>query len=452
MASSVKYQGWIASGIYNGLQKLSMPIFGVLSTMLLAKSALQVEEMGVWSLFLTITSFVELFRQALVKTSLIKFINHSTAEEQKYVLTAALFLNAVITLILCMVLLVCSGWIAGLLKAPSLAPMMQIFVAGMLLLIPFSHFEWIMYGKVQFKGLFWTYFIRQGLSLLLIAVIFFSTGKMTLNLLVIIYATGILAGTAVAYKYVKPFLTGSFSLSKEWIKRLWHFGKYVFGSGVSTLVFRNADQMLLSSIMGGTYFTALQSISSRVINLADIPSQVLADILFPKSASREHSSNPQMIKYFYEKTVGATLCFVLPVVLFILIFPKFIIFILAGSKYYGAIPYLQLISFSGIFLAFLKQYGVIIDSTGKPQVNFLTITIIALLQILFCYFFIKNFGLMGAGYALLCTHFIGFLITQRILRAYFNVNFLNCFKYAFQFYPELTKIFLDKLKLKMKAL
>ena len=87
MTASAKYQGWIVSGIYNGLQKLSIPIFGVLSTMLLTKKAFpDVSDMCVWSLFLTVTSFVELFRQALVKTSLIKYLNHAKEEEQKYVL------------------------------------------------------------------------------------------------------------------------------------------------------------------------------------------------------------------------------------------------------------------------------------------------------------------------------------------------------------------------------
>ncbi len=450
VAASAKYQGWIASGIYNGLQKLSIPIFGVLSTMILAKHALTVEDMGVWALFLSITSFVELFRQALVKTSLIKYINHSEAKDQKYVLTAAFFLNTIITLILCLVFFFFSGWIANVLSSPKLESMLYIFIVGMILLIPFSHFEWIMYGKTQFKGLFWTYFVRQGISLAIIAVVYYTTHNVTLNMLVIYFCIGIVAGTLIGYLNVKKILEHTFAFSKHWTNQLLHFGKYVFGSGVSTLVFRNADQMMLSAITNSTVFTALQSVSMRVINLADIPSQVLADLLFPKSASKEMSDNPGRVKYYYEKAVGATLCFIMPAVLFMLAFPHFIIWVLADEKYYGAVPYLRLIAVSGIFLAFLKQYGVIIDSSGRPQVNFITITIISILQIIFCYFFIKNYGLMGAAYGLLCTHVAGFIITQSILKKYYNVNFLNCFKHAFQLYPELFKIFSDKIGFKWK--
>jgi O-antigen/teichoic acid export membrane protein len=135
--------------------------------MILAHKALSKSEMGVWSLFLVVTSFVELIRQALVKTSLIKYINHSTDEEHKYVLSAALFLNAVVSLTLLIIVMVFASTISVLLEAPALEAMLYYFAIGMVLLIPFSHFEWIMYSKSMFRGLFWTFFFRQGISLML---------------------------------------------------------------------------------------------------------------------------------------------------------------------------------------------------------------------------------------------------------------------------------------------
>lgn len=446
MSATAKYQGWIHSGFFSGLQKLSVPISGLLVTMILAHKALLKSEMGVWALFMTITAIIELIRQGLVKTSLIKFINHSREEDHKYVLSAALFLNAFITTVTALVMFFLTPYLALLLKAPQLKEMLYLLQIGMLIMIPFSHFEWIMYGKVQFKGLFWTYIFRQGATLLLVLIVFLWKEKVSLNTLVVIYDACLLIGTIVAYRFVKPFLQRKFILSGEWLLKLLHFGKYVFASGLSTLVFRTADQMMLSPLLGTTVFNASQNIAMRFVNLSDLPSQTLGDILFPKSSSREASSKPSMIKYYYEKTVGASLCFVLPLVLFVLLFPKLIIIILAGSAYYDAIPYLQLISFSCIYLAFLKQYGVIMDSTGKPNLNLMAITFIAIVHVCFAYFFIRYFHFLGAGYALLCSHTVGFIITQYLLRRLYNINFLNCFKYAFQFYPEFYKIIIGKLQ------
>jgi lipopolysaccharide exporter len=448
MSNNAKYKDWIRSGFFSGLQKLSVPISSVLITMILAHKALTKEEMGVWALFMSITAIVELIRQGLVKTSLIKFINHSKVEDHRYVLGAALFLNAFITLLTAVVILIFTPYLAKLLKAPQLEEMLYLLQVGMLIMIPFSHFEWLMYGKTQFKGLFQTYLLRQGASLVLVYLVYLLNDKVSLNTLVIIYNVALLGGTLVAYAYVKPFLANSLVFSKAWIWQLLHFGKYVFGSGLSTLVFRTADQMMLSPILGTTLYNASQNIAIRIINLADIPSQTLGDILFPKSAKRENSSNPAMIKYYYEKTVGASLCFVLPMTLLVILFPKLIIIVLAGREYFDAIPYLQLVTVTGIFLAFLKQFGVIIDSTGRPQVNFIMITGLAVLHVIFCYFFLRYFHFLGAAYALLCSHLTGFIITQYILYRLYQINFINCFKYAFAFYPEFVKIVFQKLQWK----
>jgi lipopolysaccharide exporter len=450
MSTSAKYNGIFHSIFFGGLQKLSVPLSGVLITMILTKGALTVDEMGVWAIFMTITSIQETVRQGLVKTSLIKYLNYCQPEEQKYVLTIAFLLNALITTITALLLFFFASHIANLERSPQLKQMLYIFQAGMFIMIFFSHFEWVMYAKVKFKGLFWVYFFRQGSSLLFVASIFFLTHKVSLNTLVVIYNVSLLAGTLVGFYYVRPLLTYTFAFSKEWLWKMLHFGKYVFGSNLSTLVFRSADQLMVSPISKSVAYTASLNISARVITLTDLPSQTLGDVLFPRSARKENSDNPAMAKYYYEKTVGASLFFILPLVLAILLLPKLIIIILATKQYYNAIPYLRMISVTAIFLAFLKQYGVIIDSTGRPKINFITITIIGAIQVIACYFFIKYFGLMGAGYALLCTHLIGFIMTQAILKKYFNVNFLNCFRYAFKFYPEMFKIITERVNLKWK--
>jgi O-antigen/teichoic acid export membrane protein len=314
----------------------------------------------------------------------------------------------------------------------------------MLLLIPFSHFEWIMYSKSQFKGLFWTFFFRQGSSLVLMVGYLFFNNHISLLMLVFFYGMGILLGTLVGYFYVVAHLQKVFILSGLWINKLWHFGKYVFGTGISTLVFANASQMMLSPMLGTTVFNALQGVSARVVNLADMPSQVLSDLLFPQSAKKENAENKNLICYYYEKTVGATLCFTIPMVLFIVLFPEFIILFISGPEYLRAVPFLQMLAVTGIFLAFLKLFGVIIDATGRPAVNFLCITFIATLYVIFTYYGIHFYGFIGAAYALIAAHVVGFILTQTLLYKFFGIKFYNCFKQAFLFYPELAKMLLDK--------
>ncbi len=445
-----KINDWVKPGIYSGLQKASIPIFGLLSTMLLAHKVLSKSDMGVWVLFLVVTSFAELFRSGIVRTSLIKYLNFSKPGEQPQVLSAAFFLNAAITIIICIILFFGSHKIAFLLKAPALESMLQIYVATLLVLIPFSHFEWFMYGKSMFRSILMIYIVRQGSALAGMLIYFLIMGSATLTALVFIYSGGIFLGLILGFYIVKQHLDLKFDLQKSWILQLWNYGKFVFGSNVGTLVFRNADQFMLSNITANTSLVASQNIGTRIMNIADIPSQVIGDILFPKSSNPDLSGNTGRIKYFYEKAVGASLSFVLPFILMVVIFPKPILFVLAGDKYYDAIPYLRMISITAIFLAFLKQWGVIIDSTGRPQVNFMILTLLAILEIIFCFLFIPHFGLEGAAYSLVTTHFLGFVITQWLLNRYFKISFINCFKYAFQYYPELYNLIKKKVFVKFK--
>lgn len=435
-----RYKEWIKPGIYNGLQKISIPLFGILSTAFLAHEVLPKSDMGVWTLFLTITAFVEMFRAGVVRTALIRFMNYGGVSEQKQILSSAFLLNIFISLLAIVILFFGSDLLAHFLKADRLEGMLLFFLITIVILIFFSHFEWIMYGKLRFRELYITYMIRQGTTLLGIIIAYFLLGSVSLVLLVMIYTLGALLGTVCGYFMTRDLFNHRIYFSKIWIKKLFGFGKYVFGTNVSALGFRNADQFMLSNITGDKTMVASQGISMRIINIADIPSQVIGDLLFPRSSNPALDNQPQQIKIFYEKAVGASLSFVLPFIIFALVAPKFIIWILAGQDYYDAIPYLRLISFTALFLSFLKQWGVIIDSTGRPQVNFLLNLLLAIVQIGLCYIFINKFQLLGAAYALLTTHLIGFIITQIILYRYFKISFINCFKYAFAFYPELFQL------------
>lgn len=445
-----KMKEWVKPGIYNGLQKISIPLFGVLSTALLAHKALTKPEMGVWVNFLALTAFVEMFRSGIVRTSLIKFINYTKKEQHSEIMSSAFFLNVLVSLLAAVILLLTSGLIETFLKSPGLAYILNFYILTLLILIFFSHLEWLMYAHLDFKSLFYTYFIRQGSTFLGILIYYLIAGKATLEALVMIYTGGVLLGTVLGFLSIKYLFQLKFIYSKFWIKELWNFGKFVFGTNIATLIFKNADQFLLSNITANPAMVASQNISMRINNIADIPSQVVSDVLFPKNSSPELSKKRYLTKYYYEKAVGSSLSVVLPILLVLLIFPKLFILILAGREYLDAVPYLRLIAASIFFQAYLKQVGVILDSSGFPHVSFKISSFLAVAMVGSCYLFIPKFQLMGAGYALLATQAAGFLVSQLILHRYFKVNIFNTFKYCIAFYPEMFKIIFKQFLLKSK--
>ena len=219
---------------------------------------------------------------------------------------------------------------------------------------------------------------------------------------------------------------------------MWRFGKFVFGTNISSLLFRSTGNFLTSAYIS-TAASAFYNASTRISNMVDMPSQVLADVAFTKAAQID-SSNKAAIKNMYEKTVGAILTFSIPALLFLLVFPSFVLRVLAGEAFEAAAPILRIAAFFGFILPFLKQYGTIMDATGHPHINFRTNFLAFILNVVFNLLGIYFWGFIGAAIGTAVTYFIIFIITQWILYRKYEISWISVFKNAFIFYGKLTSM------------
>src|SRR4029077_21208796 len=128
--------------------------------------------------------------------------------------------------------------------------------------------------------------------------------KLPVSLLTLIYAQAVSTGIAafIAYFYVREFLVFSRHLNFDWVKKLFNYGKFVFGTLISTILTGTLNQMMLGTMLSpdaaGTYNVAI-----RISNLTDIPTNALGTIVFPQSAKRFAQQGKDAGKYLYEKSV-----------------------------------------------------------------------------------------------------------------------------------------------------
>jgi len=168
-------------------------------------------------------------------------------------------------------------------------------------------------------------------------------------------------------------------------------------------------------------------------------------IVFPQSSKRFANEGHDAIKYLYEKSVGALLAFLIPSLLFLFLFPGFVVHIIAGGNYGETIPLIKVSILSCLLNPFSRLFGTILDSIGKPKVNFIIITLFTVVELMLNYIMIKGYGIIGAVYATLLANIIFFVVMQTILRKELKVNFLNTFIYAKRFYPEFINSYLKPL-------
>lgn len=447
--SEPKYTYWLRSGIYSGMQKVAVLLFGFGSVLLLTRW-LSKPDMGVWNLFLLFAGIIEIVRQSLIKNAVIKYINSHGSEEHPGIQSAALAINVVVTLLIGLLLAALIYPASRMLNAPQLSEIIYIFLPGLLLLIPFSHFEWLQNAHSDFRGIFWAYSLRQGLSFLLIVIHLLAAHEIRLVHLIWYYNFGIAGGTVLSFIFARKFLHTGMNLKSAWVKKLWHFGKYVFGTNISSSIFRNTDQVVVASMVS-TSAVALYGVCVRISNMVDVPSQVLGDILFPRSAKMMETGNLEGVKYYYEKAVGVILALAVPASLCIMMLPRLVLTIVAGKEYQEAAAILQVTIFYGLFLPFIKQFGTIMDSIGQPKVNFLVITFTAAFNIASCITLSHFFGIMGAAYGSMLSYAVCLAITQTILVRKLKINPVNIWKYMFRFYPEMFRIFKHRFILKPSA-
>ena len=100
--SETKYTYWLRSGVYSGMQKVAVLLFGIGSLLLLTRW-LSKPDMGVWNLFLLFAGVIEIVRQSLIKNAVIKYINSHGSDEHPRIQSAALAINITITVIICTV-------------------------------------------------------------------------------------------------------------------------------------------------------------------------------------------------------------------------------------------------------------------------------------------------------------------------------------------------------------
>lgn len=444
--SETKDHYWIKSGFFSFLQNFSTVIFGFGSFYILVRILPGKSDFGTWALFMTTTAILENVRNGLIQNALIRYLSLSPVEEHNKIVSAS-FANSGILTGFCIILnLLCAHYLSVTWHSPELEKMFYLYSFVYLISSVLTQFQFIEQANLKFSGIFLTTFIRQGSFFLYILSCYIFNIPLHLINLVYVQIISVTASTIVSWFFVKQYLHIEFKLQPDWMKKLFNYGKYAFGTSVSSTIFSSIDQMMLGSYLS-TAAAGVYNIAMRVTNLVEIPTNAIAAIVFPQSAKRVGDEGPSAVKYLYEKSVGTLLAILLPGLLFLLFFSKLSIFLIAGSKYMDAVPILKITVFYCFFVPYGRQFGVLLDSMGKTRLTFTVVLLSALINVALNYFLIHRFGVLGAAYATLSANIIGFFISQSILRKQLKINFFNTFIYAVKFYPELyqkLRLFLFK--------
>lgn len=424
MSKSPSY--WFRAGMLSFGERFAQLLFGFGSLWMLLRMW-TVEDFGYWVLFLSITTLVEIARVGLLQNAMVKFLS-TTDEDAGYqqINTAALVLNLLLGLAAAFLVIMLAYPLSILLEANILRDILPIYALTTLFFIPMHQANFSQQANLDFRGIFWGNFTNRGVFFLFIALAFFGLIDVAPMDLAWIQVLTTALGALVSAILARPYLRFYRKLDWSWVIRLFHFGKYVCGTNLGTMLFKSIDKLMLAALISPAA-AAIYEVAIRITNLAEVPTFSMAAVVFPQSAKRHANEDLPAAKIgeLYEKSVAGILAFLIPSIIVILAFPELIIQIVAGEKYMDAVPLLQLTMLYGLFVPFAVQFGTILDSTGHPRVNFIYTTLGALVNVFFNYLFITYFGVVGAAYGTLMTFLVMFVAMQVELNRRFNVKLLQ---------------------------
>jgi O-antigen/teichoic acid export membrane protein len=419
-----RYGYWVSAGFYTFIQRMAEFIFGFFGFYFLVR-IFSKDDFGIWVLYITVIAVIDMTRNGFLQNGLIKYLVGTTREESVPIQSAAMALNIAITLVSILVLVLITPWLGHIWNIPDFGTLMMIFYGSLVFYIPLTQVSVVLQARMDFRRLFYIQFIRVGLFFAFVFFLWFTHRKVSLPVLAGAQALIVLFSAAFACYTARRYLFFSRKIQKVWIYKLFHFGKYVLGTNLMSVVSNSLDKFVLGALLSPAQ-VAVNNVAGRILNFIEVPVNTVATIVYPKSAqSMEQSPEKakESVRNLYEQSVGITLGITIPFFIVMILLAKPVILLVAGPAYLDAVPFFRVIIGVALLRPFDRQSGITLDAIGKPKLNFLVVGLNLLLITALSFLLIKIFALMGAAYAIIISLTVSVIIKQWLLARLIGTRF-----------------------------
>jgi len=428
---------WLSSGFYSLLMKVVVVLTGFANFYILIRLLSRVDY-GAWVLFISVCTVMELVKHGFIRNPLIRYLSISDRKEWGALQTASLLLNFGIGVVQAIALIGFAFLLSDFWHLPQLHSVFLIYIVTTFALIPANHFEIVQQAGVQFKEIFYCSLIKN-LPLFLFIIFALTYGwRITLENLAWVQCLSVLFSCALSFSMSKHLLHVSRKIDWRWFRELFHYGKFTFGTNISSMIVKNIDTWMLGRMISAESVTIFNP-AIRVSNLVEVPADTLSFIYFPHISKKINSAEgdqTQAVKYFYEKAVAIVIAAMIPVVIIAIFFARDVIHFIAGRGFEETVPILQVTMLFGLLIPFNRFLGITLDAIGKAALNFKMVLLMAAMNVLSNIYFIHRFGTIGAAYGTLTTYAIMVTCNQIFLQRRFGVSVLSIGRLVLKFYKD----------------
>lgn len=347
-------------------------------------------EFGLFGIASLILSFLEV----LTETGINVFLIQQKGNFKKYI-NSAWLISILRGFILFTIILMSSGFIAEFFNTPesksiimliSLVPLIKGFINPAIIV-----YQKELIFKKEFGLRTFLFFIDIFVSIIAVII--------TKNALSFVWGLIASAMIEVLISHLIISLKPKLEFSQKKLNYVFLRGKWVTLTSIFSYLADNGDNLSVGKILGSTtlglYQVAYKFSTLPISEISNVVNQVVFPV-YSKIANDKIRLRKALIKVTVFTTIAA---FIMGLPIFI--FAKEIILFVMGEKWITAVPVIQILAIYGIFRALFGSFSPLFLSVERQDyvAKMTFVRMVGLL--LFIFPLTLNFGLVGAGYAML---------------------------------------------------
>ncbi|HZY81977.1 MAG TPA: flippase [Cyclobacteriaceae bacterium] len=433
---------WLRSVSYTMLQRGTTFLFGFTSYLLLIRY-MSIDDFGVWTLYVVVSGAAEMSRSAFIQNAFLKFYNEVNADKPG-LFRASFTLNTLSTLVFVVILAGLTPVLGKFWHSDKIGSLLLWYCATAIVLIPLTQFNYLEQANHHFKGVFWATFVRQFSFFVIVAIWFFFFPDYPMQFFAGAHTFCAFLGLVTSYTMTRQYFPPRVKIQWPEVGRLFRFGKYILGTGITSTIGKNADQVILGAVSHP--LVAIYNAASRVLNFIEVPTLSISNVVYPKMAASASEDGNRGVSVLYAKSVASIVGLILPFVVFALLFPEFVLTIIAGERYISAALPLRILLVASLLLPFNVQIGSVCEVINKPQVSFYINLAGNILNVVLNIILIHFYGMIGAAVTFLATVVFIFALGQYYVRSRFEVGMTGIVWEILGFYRRAIAMGMKKLK------
>jgi lipopolysaccharide exporter len=421
------YSRWLSSGAFSLMNRITVVFFGFLNLFFMVRM-MPKSQIGIWVLFTSVTAILETIRNGFIRNPFVTLLVSAEEKDRPSVITSSLVLHCILGVATSLLLLVGALPLTGFWDAAGLETLFYLYSLNNIIFIPFLHLEYLQTAQSNFRAIFFCNFLRLAIPGSFIMGCYYSNYVPSLPQLAWVQILATALATILSWTFVKDMASKMARIVRwETVKELFHFGKFTFGTNISSMFVKSTDSWMIGRLVS-TAAVAVYNPAIRIANLVEVPTLAIASIVFPQVPQKMKDRGKEGVRDIYVKSVSLILATMLPMILPLYIFSEEIITAIFGPEYIEAATILRVTIFYTLIIPFNRQFGTLMDALKNPKINFYLLVMVATLNIIFNYIFLNMFGLIGSAYGTLISYCIVFILNQIILYRMYNINTFKVFE------------------------